>query len=667
MKGKKILCVLLALLLTASLAPAPAWAQGEKQEIQVTIQTGTGTSSQVSLSWEDSWFAQEPSQYQQGLAQASMVLSAAAYSQGQGEELANALTGLGFEQVELYHYAPEEKEAEDQVAYAFGCKKLADTDKTLVAVVIQGTDGSAQWRSNFRIGEGTEHQGFALARDEMMEQLDSYLATLSDDEPLFFLTGHSRGAAVANLAAQRLTEEGQPVYCYTFATPATVQKEAITEETPGIFNIISPQDPIPRLPLAAWDYGRYGQDRFLPSQSSRADYAQLQEEAAPLYQNLTGLSLPDAEGCLGTDRLIALLEELAPSLADYTQRQFTLGSLIPRQITLAEYFQYLSDILGGAADQTQATFVFLSSLQGDLAPLSQALRSLQGEDSLFYSHSMAYYLSWLSLGEKALDTQCAYLRLSSETPLSPAFQEDEELGFFCDLPLGESLTLTGEEKGLLKVERYQKGARQDTLLYVLPAGETQLTASWEPELSGPDGPLSPAPSFADVAEEAWYYEDVSWCAAQGLLEGDGQSFFPQQTVNRAMAVTVLYRLAGSPAVSRASFSDVAKGAWYAAPCAWARENGIAQGDEAGLFHPESPVTRQEMAAFFCRFAGGQSQGDALAAFADESQVSQWAREPLSWSVEQGLMEGVSPNLLSPQSSLTRSQLAALSARFEKMG
>ena len=76
MKGKKILCVLLALLLTAS--PAPAWAQGEKQEIQVTIQTGTGTSSQVSLSWEDSWFAQEPSQYQQGLAQASMVLSAAA-------------------------------------------------------------------------------------------------------------------------------------------------------------------------------------------------------------------------------------------------------------------------------------------------------------------------------------------------------------------------------------------------------------------------------------------------------------------------------------------------------------------------------------------------------------------------------------------------------------
>ena len=74
-----------------------------------------------------------------------------------------------------------------------------------------------------------------------------------------------------------------------------------------------------------------------------------------------------------------------------------------------------------------------------------------------------------------------------------------------------------------------------------------------------------------------------------------------------------------------------------------------------------------MAAFFCRFAGGQSQGDALTGFADESQVSQWAREPLSWAVEQGLMEGFSPTLLSPQSSLTRSQLAALSARFEKMG
>ncbi len=667
MRKKKILCFLLALLLTASLVPSPTWAKEGEQEIQVTIQTGTGAASQAPLSWQDGWFSQEPGEYQQDLAQASMVLSATAYSQGQGEELSGALTGLGFEQVQLYHYTPEEEGAEDQVAYAFGCKKLADTNKTLVAVVLQGTDGSTQWRSNFRIGEGPEHQGFALARDEMMAQLESYLAPLPADEPLFFLTGHSRGAAVANLAAQRLMEEGQTVYCYTFATPATVQKEAVTDETPGIFNIISPQDPIPRLPLAAWDYGRYGQDLFLPSQSSRADYAQLREEASPLYQNLTGLSLPSEEGCLGTDRLIALLEELAPSPADYTQRQFTLGSLIPRQITLAEYFQNLSDILGGAANQTQATLVFLSSLQGDLAPLSQALRSLQGEDSLFYSHSMAYYLSWLSLGEKALDTQCAYLRLSGETALSPAFQGDEEQGFSCDLPLGQTLTLTGEKETLLQVERYQKGARQDTLLYVLPAGETQLTASWEPELSGPEGPLSPAPTFSDVAEGAWYYEDVSWCAAQGLLEGDGQSFFPQQNVNRAMAVTVLYRLAGSPEVSHASFSDVVEGSWYAAPCAWALENGIAQGDEAGLFHPESPVTRQEMAAFFCRFAGGESQGDALAGFADESQVSQWAREPLSWAVEQGLMEGVSPTLLSPQSSLTRSQLAALSARFEKMG
>ena len=207
MKGKRVLCFLLALFLTASLIPSPAWAEGEAREIQVTIQTGMGTSAQASLSWEDGWFTQAPSQYQQGLAQASMALSAAAYSQDQGEELADALTGLGFEQVHLYHYGPEEEEAENQVAYAFGFKKLAGADKTLAAIVIQGTNGSAQWRSNFRIGEGNHHQGFALARDEMMEQLESYLAALPEDELLFFLTGHSRGAAVANLAADRLALE----------------------------------------------------------------------------------------------------------------------------------------------------------------------------------------------------------------------------------------------------------------------------------------------------------------------------------------------------------------------------------------------------------------------------------------------------------------------------
>ena len=114
-----------------------------------------------------------------------------------------------------------------------------------------------------------------------------------------------------------------------------------------------------------------------------------------------------------------------------------------------------------------------------------------------------------------------------------------------------------------------------------------------------------AANFTDVASGAWYAEAVGYCTEHGLMTGvSDTAFAPEDTMTRAMLVTILYRQAGSPAVSHTvSFTDVAAEAWYAQAVAWADANGVAGGYGDGRFGPEEPVTREQMAAILWRRAG----------------------------------------------------------------
>ena len=212
-------------------------------------------------------------------------------------------------------------------------------------------------------------------------------------------------------------------------------------------------------------------------------------------------------------------------------------------------------------------------------------------------------------------------------------------------------------------------------------GEKTFYARWHktvlpPPPVTPGTPVTPArPTapvglpFADVSGSDWFYNDVRYVYEKGIMDGTGADrFSPNAPLTRAMIVTILYRMAGSPSVSGSSdFTDVAAGKWFAKAVAWAAANGIVNGYGDSLFGPNDPVTREQLAAILYRYAvyGGMTAvtlEENLGSFADTAQLSAYAIQAMNWAVGQGLINGSGSNLV-PKAQATRAQVAAIIHRY----
>ena len=195
-----------------------------------------------------------------------------------------------------------------------------------------------------------------------------------------------------------------------------------------------------------------------------------------------------------------------------------------------------------------------------------------------------------------------------------------------------------------------------TYRFVMPASQVTVSAVFAPAQL----------PFTDVTEANWYYDEVYYVWANGLMQGTSASTFgPNVDTTRAMVVTILWRLEGEPASGYdMDYSDVAGGAWYAGAVRWATEHGIVNGSE-GQFYPGGTVTREQLAAMLYRYAqykGYDLTGGDLSGFADAGAVSGWAETSLAWAVGQGLFQG-SDSQVDPQGSAIRAQTAAILMRF----
>ena len=139
-------------------------------------------------------------------------------------------------------------------------------------------------------------------------------------------------------------------------------------------------------------------------------------------------------------------------------------------------------------------------------------------------------------------------------------------------------------------------------------------------------------------------------------------------MTRAMLVTVLHRMDGSPAPKTESkFVDL-KDDWYKNAVAWAAENGIVNGLDDDHFGPDGSVTREQAMTMLMRYAKYKgmdvSASADLSKFDDVGNVSQWANEAVHWAVAMGLINGTTPTTLEPQGNSTRAQVAAILMRFQ---
>jgi len=176
-------------------------------------------------------------------------------------------------------------------------------------------------------------------------------------------------------------------------------------------------------------------------------------------------------------------------------------------------------------------------------------------------------------------------------------------------------------------------------------------------------------AFVDVKENDWFYENVQYVVENKLMNGVAEDkFAPNETLTRAMLVTVLYRNEGEPAVNKSiPFADVDMSAWYTNAVVWAKQNGIVNGVTENEFAPDENITREQIAAIMFRYA--QYKGmDAVTLeenlhFADANEISEYAVSAMNWAVGTGLMKGKSTTTINPKDNATRAEIAAILQRF----
>lgn len=185
-------------------------------------------------------------------------------------------------------------------------------------------------------------------------------------------------------------------------------------------------------------------------------------------------------------------------------------------------------------------------------------------------------------------------------------------------------------------------------------------------------PQPPREPFKDVVSTDWFYEDVVYAYENKITEGvTNTSFAPNSNTTRGQLVTMLYRMVGEPEVTgESSFTDLTA-EYYKDAVLWAYQNGIVNGRSDTEFDPDSDVTRQELATILYRYATGLSgadqtdaaEEDALAAFTDTDKVASYAKAPIIWAVEHGIINGMTETTLEPTGNATRAQIVAVIHRY----
>ena len=178
--------------------------------------------------------------------------------------------------------------------------------------------------------------------------------------------------------------------------------------------------------------------------------------------------------------------------------------------------------------------------------------------------------------------------------------------------------------------------------------------------------------FNDVPESYWAYDAIQYVYGEGLMAGtSGTTFAPENVTTRGQIVTILWRMAGSPQVNYLmDFSDVDPAAYYGEAIRWATSEGIVGGYGGGVFGPDDPITREQLATMMWRYAQhegydvGVGEDTNILSYTDAFDVAEYAIPAMQWACGAGVINGTGDgSTLSPQGEATRAQAAVMLQRF----
>ena len=263
------------------------------------------TDKTLSVTYKDGFFTAENQKYDMDLSKVSLGLtmttmkqkkSGSKYVWDDSNTKSFLKNTLKFDEgYNAYNQNKSLTDTSDKAAYAIAHKEVSidGSDTAIVAVAVRSADYGGEWYSNGQVSGGSDsklHKGFSGAAAKISDSVEAYMKDngISGDAKIW-ITGFSRGGAVANLTGRMLVDrsavKAENMYCYTFAAPLTTQK--LSRSQRGIFNTVNSFDMIPDVPMKSWGFGRYGNNYYLPSKMNKG-YATLKKQTDQSFRELTG-------------------------------------------------------------------------------------------------------------------------------------------------------------------------------------------------------------------------------------------------------------------------------------------------------------------------------------------------------------------------------------------
>ena len=410
---KRPVVLLIVLFMAAMTLPA----------ITVTAFTSSMTSRSASgfpVEYEDSYFERPSFEYNHKLAQASMGMALSAFrplyqqdKHNPSEHLEQFLMDCGFKDLQSDDY--DKNPSLYTVASIIGSKQLIDSDGnpyTLVAVGVCGGGYSNEWLSNFTIGTGVRHEGFASAAHLVENRVFGYIGRANITGRIkIWIAGFSRAAAISNITAADLVDCGmfrqEDIYAYTFATPRTTR-----DPKPGnydnIFCIVGQYDPVPQVPFSSWGFERYGRVLYTPLMETDSDYKERSSRADLVAMAFTQQHFwanPSVNSQLHT--LIGFINEVCPTQEMYVEcLQERITSMFenrsPNNIfrTLSELSddkriinEDNKDVASSLIDYIVRLIFEIMTESGTISTMWNSNTSLTA--NLMHEHIQDVYLSWM--------------------------------------------------------------------------------------------------------------------------------------------------------------------------------------------------------------------------------------------------------------------------------
>ena len=290
----------------------------------------------------------------------------------------------------------------------------------------------------------------------------------------------------------------------------------------------------------------------------------------------------------------------------------------------------------------------------------------RGMDAKFDANKEAIQV--LDAEGNAVETEIAIVDGSKEHAYAVTFTAEEGAYILC---LGADLT-ANNDKTLGEDETYDftvKAAEPTPEPTPDPTPEPTEKPAYD-ECAKDDA--CPIAAFKDAQADAWYHDGVHFCLDNAIMNGVGEdTFAPTGNITRAMIVTMLYRMEGSPAPKAdcTMFFDVDSQAYYMQALSWAYYEDIVNGLEPHTFGPNVSITREQFATILYRYAEYKGidvsvgEDTNILSYDDALEVGEWANAAMRWAVGVGLINGRTESTLVPQGTASRAEAATIFMRF----